>query len=316
MKFSVAPMMDWTNRHCRYFMRLLNKDILLYTEMVTANAIIYGDRNKLLSYSDQEHPLAVQLGGSDPKALAQCAEICRDYGYDEINLNVGCPSDRVQRGKIGACLMAEPDLVAECVSAMQRQVELPISIKTRIGIDEQDNYDFLRQFVTKVADAGCKKFIIHARKAWLNGLSPKQNRDVPPLDYERVYQLKRDFPYLTIEINGGITNLAQIKNHLAYVDGVMIGREAYHNPYLLVEIAEAFGHDATADRNTVVEYYKEYCRQQLTDGVSLRNLIRHTMGLFLGLPGAKRWRRYLSEHVSKDAKDISIFDAAMEHMLF
>ena len=235
-RFSVAPMLDWTDRHCRYFHRLLSKHALLYTEMVTTGALIHGDKHRFLQFNASENPVAFQLGGSNPKDLAVCAKMVEEYGYDEINLNVGCPSDRVQNGSFGACLMAEPALVAECIAAMSQVVSIPVTVKSRIGIDDKDSYEELVQFIGTIADTGCKTFIVHARKAWLKGLSPKQNREVPPLDYERVYQLKRDFPGLEIIINGGITTLEQAALMLDQVDGVMVGREAYQNPYILAGV--------------------------------------------------------------------------------
>ena len=234
--FSVAPMLDWTDKHCRYFHRLVSKKALLYTEMVTTGAILHGDQERFLAFNAEENPVVFQLGGSDPAELAQCAKIVEQYGYEQVNLNVGCPSDRVQNGRFGACLMAEPMLVAECVAAMQQAVSIPVSIKTRIGIDEQDSYEALQHFVFTVASAGCKDFIIHARKAWLKGLSPKQNREVPPLRYDVVYQIKKDFPNLNISLNGGVTSLDEAIEILQHVDGVMVGREVYHNPFLLAQV--------------------------------------------------------------------------------
>ena len=234
-RFSIAPMLDWTDRHCRYFHRLMTRQTLLYTEMVTTGAIIHG-KGDYLGYSEQEHPLALQLGGSNPADLARCARLAEERGYDEINLNVGCPSDRVQNGRFGACLMGEPALVADCVKAMRDVVNIPVTVKTRIGIDEQDSYEFLQAFIEQVRDAGCETFIVHARKAWLSGLSPKENREIPPLDYPRVYQVKQDYPELTIALNGGVNSLEQTLEHLQQVDGVMMGREAYQNPYILAEV--------------------------------------------------------------------------------
>ena len=289
-------MMDWTDSHCRYFLRLLSKHTLLYTEMVNCGAIKYGDRDYHLGFHDSEHPIALQLGGSDPSDLAEACSLANGYGYDEINLNCGCPSDRVQKGRFGACLMAEPQLVADCVTAMQQATDLPVTIKSRIGIDELDSYQHLLDFVGPVSDAGCQTFVVHARKAWLQGLSPKQNREVPPLDYLRVYQLKRDLPELEIIINGGITTLEQTEQHLQYVDGVMIGREAYHNPYILAEVDQRlFGDDSPIpSRIEVYQQFIQYVEQQ--QDIKLSHMSRHILGLFQGLPGARKFRRYISEH--------------------
>ncbi len=240
-RFSIAPMLDWTDRHCRYFHRLMTRQTLLYTEMVTTGAIIHG-KGDYLGYSEQEHPISLQLGGSNPADLAHCARLAQARGYDEINLNVGCPSDRVQNGRFGACLMGEPALVADCVKAMRDVVDIPVTVKTRIGIDDQDSYEFLQAFIEQVRDAGCDTFIVHARKAWLSGLSPRENREIPPLDYPRVYRVKQDYPELTIALNGGVTSIEQTLEHLQQVDGVMMGREAYQNPYLLAQVdSQLFG---------------------------------------------------------------------------
>lgn len=313
---AVAPMMDLTTRHCRYFMRVIAKHVHLYTEMVTSGAIIYGDQPRHLAFDRQEHPVALQLGGSDPVHLAECAKIAETYGYAEINLNIGCPSDRVQAGRIGACLMAEPDLVARCVESMRAAVSIPITIKTRIGIDEQDSYQFLTDFVSKVEQAGSETFIIHARKAWLHGLNPKQNREVPPLCYERVYQLKQDFPQLTILLNGGLKTVDEIKTHLPFVDGVMIGREAYSNPYLLAEIeSEIFANPAALrERKAIIEEYLSYCSRQLKSGVYLKHMIKHILGIFQGQPGARKWRRYLSERSYQVGAGIEVIQAALAEL--
>jgi tRNA-dihydrouridine synthase A len=305
-KLSVAPMMDWTDRHYRYFIRLISKCALLYTEMVTSGAVIHGDREKLLGYSSEEHPIALQLGGSDPKALAECAKIAEDYGYDEININVGCPSDRVQSGKIGACLMAEPELVAECVAAMKNASKLPITVKHRIGIEGGglptiDSYESLAAFVGTVATAGCSSFTVHARIAVLTGLSPKQNREVPPLKYDFVYQLKQDFPELEIALNGGIKSLSETQEHLEHLDGVMIGREAYQNPYCLAGadqsiFAKSFNQ---ATRIEVAEQMIEYVERHIASGGKLQHISRHMLGLFHAQPNGKQWRRYLSEMATK-----------------
>lgn len=308
-------MLDWTDRHYRYFARLMSANTLLYTEMVTTGAILHG-KGDYLGYNQQEHPLALQLGGSDPVSLAQCAKRAEDYGYDEVNLNVGCPSDRVQNGRFGACLMAEPQLVAECVNAMRAQVSMPVTVKTRIGIDDHDSYEFLTQFIDTVSDAGCDTFIIHARKAWLNGLSPKENREIPPLDYERAYQLKRDYPHLHISVNGGVTSLAEAKLHLAQLDGVMVGREAYQNPYLLAEVDNQLtGTDTPVlTRDQVVDIMLPYIEQHLADGGRLNHISRHMLGLYQGLPGARVWRRHLSEQAHKPGAGIEVMLKAREMM--
>ncbi|TCN82789.1 tRNA dihydrouridine(20/20a) synthase DusA [Shewanella fodinae] len=310
-RFSVAPMLDWTDRHYRYFARLMSSQALLYTEMVTTGAILFG-KGDYLEYNEAEHPLALQLGGSDPQALAQCARIAEERGYDEVNLNVGCPSDRVQNGRFGACLMAEPQLVADCVNAMQQQVSIPVTVKTRIGIDEQDSYPFLTDFVGKVSEVGCDTFIIHARKAWLQGLSPKENREIPPLDYPRVYQLKQDFPALNISINGGIKSWDDITQHLQQLDGVMVGREAYQNPYLLAEVDQRlFGMNrALLSRDEVVDAMLPYVAQHLQAGGRLNHITRHLTGLYQGVAGGRSWRRYLSENAHKPDAGIEVLLAA------
>jgi tRNA-dihydrouridine synthase A len=314
-RFSIAPMLDWTDRHCRYFHRLLTRNTLLYTEMVTTGAILFG-KGDYLQYSADEHPIALQLGGSDPDALAKCARIAEERGYDEINLNVGCPSDRVQNGRFGACLMASSQLVADCVAAMRAEVSIPVTVKSRIGIDDLDSYEFLCDFIETVKQSGCDTFIVHARKAWLSGLSPKENRDIPPLDYERVYQLKRDYPQLTIAINGGITDLAQIKEHLLHVDGVMVGREAYQNPYMLAHIdAELFAdHHAISSRHDIIMQMLPYIEQHLQSGGYLSHITRHMLGLFQGVPGARAWRRYLSENATRKGAGTEVLLAALGHV--
>ncbi len=297
-KLSIAPMMAYTDRHYRVLMRLISRQALLYTEMVTTGFLIRGRNPKqALAYSPIEHPLALQLGGADPAQLAICARMAEDFQYDEVNLNVGCPSDRVNTGQFGACLMKKPELVAECVAAMCAAVKLPITIKTRIGVDHQDSYEQLQFFIGTVAAAGCKTFIIHARKAWLKGLSPRQNRSVPPLRYDLVYQLKRDFPHLELIMNGGIKTIAEVENHLQQVDGVMIGREAYDNPFLLAEIDHQFFGSSIVNRSReeVVSQYLPYILDQLAQGESFSKVSRHLMGLFQGQPGARQWRRMLSE---------------------
>lgn len=297
-RICVAPMMEWTDRHCRYFMRLLSKHVYLYTEMVTCGAILHGDAAHALRFHSAEHPLALQLGGSDPADLAAGARIAAEFGYDEINLNVGCPSDRVQTGRFGACLMAEPQHVADCVAAMAAAVTLPVTVKCRIGIDHLDSYEHFRHFVATVAAAGCKTFIVHARKAWLHGLSPKENRDVPPLRYDLVHRIKQELPHLEIIINGGITDLDQAETQLHHVDGVMMGRAAYHNPGLLVDVDRRFYHDPhpAPTQREVVERLLPYVEAQLTAGTQLHHITRHVLGLFQGQRGARAWRRYLSEH--------------------
>ena len=290
-------MMDWTDRHCRTFHRLLTKRTRFYTEMVTTGALLNGDQPRHLDFNPGEHPVALQLGGSDPADLAACAKLGALWGYDEINLNCGCPSERVQRGSFGACLMAEPKLVADCVKAMVDKVMVPVTVKHRIGIDKFEAYDFVRDFVGTVAEAGCKVFIVHARNAILKGLSPKQNREVPPLKYEFVYQLKRDFPDLTIVLNGGVRTTAEVQQHLAHLDGVMIGREAYHNPYWLATFDRDFfgGNAKPVTREAVEATLAIYVAQQSLAGVPRHSIMRHTLGLYRGLPGARAWRRSMSQ---------------------
>jgi tRNA-dihydrouridine synthase A len=312
---SVAPMMDWTDRHCRYFMRLLSPSVRLYTEMVTAQALHYGDAESLLAFDPAEHPVALQLGGSDPSLMAEAAVAGERRGYDEININVGCPSDRVQSGRFGACLMGTPDVVADCVRAMRAAVDIPVTIKTRIGIDEQDDYEFLRQFIDANIDAGCTTFIVHARKAILEGLSPKENRSVPPLVYDRVYRLKNDYPELTIVLNGGITTVDEVRAHLAQVDGAMIGRQAYHQPWLLTELETAFGSgDVPGSRYEAVERMLPYVERELESGALLKHISRHLLGLFAGQPGARAWRRYLSENAYQRDADARIIEQALARL--
>lgn len=310
-KFSIAPMLDWTDKHCRYFHRILTKQTLLYTEMVTTGAILYG-KGDYLAFNEQEQPVSLQLGGSDPIALAKCAKLAEERGYNEINLNVGCPSDRVQNGMFGACLMGKADLVANCIDAMQKEVNIPVTVKTRIGIDNQDSYSFLCDFIEKVMPY-TDTFIVHARKAWLSGLSPKENREVPPLDYERVYQLKRDYPQLTIAINGGIKTIEEIKHHLNYVDGVMVGREAYQNPMILTQIdQQIFGDDTPIiDPIVAIQTLYPYIETQLSQGGQLNHIMRHTLGIFNGRKGAKQWRRYLSENAHKPGAGIEVVEHAL-----
>jgi len=297
-RLSVAPMMDWTDRHCRFFLRLISRRTLLYTEMVSSGAILHGDRERFLAFDPAEHPVALQVGGAEPAALADCARIAADYGYDEINLNVGCPSDRVQQARFGACLMAEPALVADCVAAMNAAAPIPVTVKTRIGIDDRDNFAYLAAFLRQIVDVGCGSVAIHARKAWLSGLSPKQNREIPPLDYTRVYRAKAAFPELEVVLNGGVNSLEAATAHRDRgVDGVMIGRAAYQKPYLLAEADRRFfGEGRTPPgRAEVVAAFLPYVEAQRLRGVPLRALTRHILGLFNGLPGARAWRRHLSE---------------------
>ena len=311
-RFSVAPMLDWTTRHCRYFHRQFSQHALLYTEMVTSQAIIHAKYNHL-AFDVAENPVAIQLGGSDPEQLRHCAKLAEERGYVEVNLNVGCPSDRVQNGMFGACLMAKADLVADCVTAMQSTVNIPVTVKTRIGIDELDSYEFLCDFVEKVKNTGCHELIVHARKAWLSGLSPKENREIPPLDYERVYQLKRDFPDLLISINGGIKTIEEMKTHLQYVDGVMVGREAYQNPSLLGGIDNAlFDENAPIiTARQAVEKMLPYIESQLSQGVYLNHITRHMLGAFQNCKGARQWRRYLSENAHKQGAGIEVVETAL-----
>jgi len=310
---SIAPMMDYTDRHDRYFLRLISKHVLLYTEMLTCQALIHGDDKRFLKFNESEHPVALQLGGSDPKDLAVCSQMAEQAGYDEVNLNVGCPSDRVKSGKFGACLMAEPKLVAECISAMQSKISIPVTVKCRIGIDEQDEFTQLPLFLQILADVGCNTFILHARKAWLKGLSPKENRDVPPLNYELVYEMKKRFPKLNITINGAIDNLDDAKKHLQFVDGVMIGRAAYNNPYVLANADNLlYGDDKNIPtRHQVLAEFLPYVDQQLKEGVKLSQISRHILGLFQGLPGARLFRRHISENANKPSATTQVIkDAA------
>jgi len=313
---SIAPMMAWTDRHARYFLRLISKHTMLYTEMVTTGALLHGDRSGFLRYHADEHPLVLQLGGSQPDELSECALMAEDVGYDEVNLNVGCPSDRVKRGRFGAGLMAEPELVAECVSAMRNKVKIPVTVKCRIGIDDMDEESALDAFVAVVAEAGCEHFIVHARKAWLQGLSPKENRDVPPLRYDVVYRLKQARPSLRITINGGVKTVDAMHEHLQYVDAVMLGREAYHNPFLLAQFdAQFYGSDEIPrTRQDIIRALLPYIEQELTEGTALHSMTRHLHGLFLGCPGAKAWRRYLSENDNKPGAGIDVLSEALERV--
>lgn len=306
-------MMDWTDRHCRYFHRLLSSRARLYTEMLTADAVIHGDRARLLAFDVAEHPVALQLGGCDPGKLAEAAAIGSTLGYDEINLNVGCPSSRVQEGRFGACLMAEPELVAKCVAAMQRRVSLPVTVKCRIGIDDQDSEADFTAFISAVADAGVQVFAVHARKAWLSGLSPKENREVPPLDYGRIYRLKQARPDLTIVLNGGIETLDDAEQHLSHVDGVMLGRAAYQNPFLLAEVDRRFfGASAPApSRREVLERLMPYAERVIGRGGRLNSVTRHVLGLMHGQPGGRRFRRHLSENATRDGAGVDVLRRAM-----
>ena len=312
-RFCVAPMMDWTDRHDRYFLRLISRHAVLYTEMVTTGALLHGDTHRLLRFDPAEHPVALQIGGSEPDEMAAAARMGADAGYDEININVGCPSERVQRGAFGACLMAEPELVGDCVAAMRAAVDVPVTVKTRIGIDDRDSYEELARFVETLRAAGCQTLIVHARKAWLKGLSPKENREVPPLEYDRVYRVKQDFPDLEIIVNGGIRTLTECEQHLECVDGVMIGREAYHNPYLLAEVDRRLYGDPhpVPTRHEVLEALYPYIARELAAGVHLGHMSRHILGLFQGMPGARKWRRHLSENAHRPGADLQcVKDAA------
>ncbi len=312
-RLCVAPMMTHTDRHFRYLLRLISKHVMLYTEMITTGALTHGKQVHRLEFQDCEHPLGLQLGGNDPVQFAFCARLAEDMSYDEININVGCPSDRVQNGQIGACLMAHPELVAECVQSIKDTVHIPVTVKTRIGIDQLDQYEHLHHFINIVADGGCQVFILHARKAWLSGLSPRQNREVPPLDYNRVYRLKQDFPELNIVINGGIVSLEQVKDHLQHIDGVMIGRAVCNNPYLLSDADKLFFDDNSIvlSREEILRAFIDYTEYQLAAGVSLHQMMRHTLGLFQGLYGARAYRRYLSERMHVKDRDCSIVKEAM-----
>ncbi len=310
----VAPMMAWTDRHCRYFHRLITRHTWLYTEMITTGALLHGDAAHLLAFNPAEQPLALQLGGSDPTALARCAKLGENWHYDEINLNCGCPSERVRRGAFGACLMTTPQLVADCVRAMRDAVSIPITVKHRIGLDKIESYAFVRDFVGTVAQAGCHTFIVHARNVWLQGLSAKQNREIPPLKYDYAYQLKCDFPELEIILNGGIKTLEETEQHLAHVDGVMLGREAYHNPWLLAEVDRYF-YDESApavSREEVVSELSAYAAQELARGAHLNAITRHTLGLYHGMPGARGWRRTLSEHTNLTTDKPCPFNQALQ----
>ncbi len=310
---SIAPMMDYTDRHFRYFLRQITKKTLLYTEMITTQAIIHGDRHKLLDFSAEEKPLILQLGGDNPQKLAQCAKIGEDWGYDGINLNVGCPSNRVQNGNFGACLMAKPDAVAKALESMQEAVNIPVSIKHRIGIDNQDSYEDMLNFVKIVNKSGCKNFTIHARKAWLNGLSPKDNRTIPPLHYDYIHRLKQELPSLNIEINGGITTLIQIEEQLNLVDAVMIGRAAYDNPYLFAHVDQKFWGEIypSKNRHQIIESMFDYIDFWVSKGVKLHSISRHLLQIFAGQTGTKAWKRFISENVNQNNADSQIIKNAL-----
>lgn len=314
--FSVAPMIDWTDRHARYFMRLISRHTLLYTEMITTGAILQGDAERFLAFNDEEHPLVLQLGGADPQALADACNVADGFGYDEYNLNVGCPSDRVQSGRFGACLMAEPALVRDCISAMRASTDKPVSVKSRTGIDDLDSYAFLQDFIGTVSESGCDTFIIHARKAWLSGLSPKENREIPPLHYDRVYQIKADFPDLNIIINGGIQSLSACVEHLQHIDGVMVGREAYNNPYFMAQVDQQLFDDDTPvpSRHEVVGLMLPYIEEQLMQGHRLNHISRHMLGIFNGQQGAKIFRRYISENAHKPGAGPEVIEHALAAM--
>lgn len=314
---SIAPMMDWSDHHCRYFWRLLTSETLLYTEMVTTGALMHGDRDRFLHFNDQEHPVALQLGGSETADLARCASWAQEWGYDEVNLNCGCPSDRVQSGAFGACLMAKPELVAQCVSAMRDACDLPVTVKHRIGIDDMERYEDMRVFVETVAQGGCSVFIVHARKAWLQGLSPKENREIPPLNYPWVYRLKQEFPELTIVLNGGVNSLAECESHLEHVDGAMIGREAYQNPWMLAQAdATLFGAPRLREtRESVAQAFLPYVRDRLAEGTPLNHMTRHILGLFQGVPGARKFRRHLSENAYQKGAGLTVLEDAIALVL-
>lgn len=315
-RFSVAPMLDWTDKHCRYFLRLMSKHSVLYTEMVTTGAIIYG-KGDYLSFNQQEHPVVLQLGGCDPSDMTKCAVLAQEKGYDEVNINVGCPSDRVKNGSFGACLMSTPKIVADCVAEMQRNLDIPVTVKCRIGIDDMDDDEGLTQFVEPIANAGCNHFVVHARKAWLQGLSPKQNRDIPPLNYERVYRLKAQYPDLFISINGGISDLYNAKEHLKEVDGVMMGREVYSNPYIMSLVDDQIYNVKTQaiTRAEVVNQMTTYIERQIQVGARVWHIARHMLGLFQGQAGGKIWRRYLSQNGPGKNNDPQLLIKAYEQVL-
>ncbi len=312
-RFSVAPMMDWSDRHCRYLWRLISKNALLYSEMVTTGALIHGDAARFLEFNQAEEPVALQLGGSNAQDLAKCARMAQDWGYNEVNLNCGCPSDRVQNGMIGAILMKHAPLVADGMKAMQDAVDIDVTIKHRIGVDDMEDYAGLVDFVGTIADTGCKTFIVHARKAWLQGLSPKQNREIPPLQYEMVYDLKQQFPDLEIILNGGLHNLELCQEQIPLLDGVMVGREAYSNPYILADVDRLFYDDkhVIPSRIEVAEAFMDYCQKQIREGLKLKYMTRHILGLFQGVPGARSFRRHISENAYHDGATIQVLEDAL-----
>ncbi len=308
-------MMEWTDRHYRYLVRLMTKHTRLYTEMVTSGALIHGDRERFLKFNDIEHPIALQLGGSEPIEMAKSAKWGEDAGYDEININVGCPSDRVQAGRFGVCLMREPNQVASCIRAMHEQVTIPVTVKCRIGVDEDDSYEFLTEFVNAIVDAGSKTLIVHARKAWLKGLNPKQNRENPALDYDRVYTLKKDFPNLNIVINGGIDSIEQMKHHLRFVDGVMIGRQAYKHPEFLLKVDQEIyqtNDDQHTSMNEIILQYANYVDQNMQAGTPLKSMTKHILNVYQGIPGAKLWRRHLSENMHKPGAGVDLIHQGLK----
>lgn len=314
-KLCIAPMMEWTDRHYRYLVRLMTKHTRLYTEMVTSGALIHGDRDRFLKFNQSEHPIALQLGGSEPNDMAQCAKWGEKAGYDEININIGCPSDRVQAGRFGVCLMQEPKQVANCIDAMREQTDVPITVKCRIGVDNDDSYDFLIQFVDSIVAAGCETLIVHARKAWLKGLNPKQNREIPELDYERVYTLKKDYPNLNIVINGGIDSIHQVKKHLQFVDGVMVGRHAYKHPEFLLDVdREIYGaNDAQQiGMSEIISEYAHYVQDNIKQGIPLKSMTKHILNVYQGVPGAKKWRRHLSENMHKQGAGVELIYQGLE----
>jgi len=309
-------MLDWTDKHCRYLHRLISKDVLLYSEMITTPAILQGDQQKYIGFNSQEHPVVLQLGGSDPEDLAKSCIVAQEYGYDEVNLNVGCPSDRVQKGRFGACLMNEPDLVVECVKSMMQSVDIPITVKCRIGVDDNTSYENLLAFIQHLDQAGLQTVIIHARIAILKGLSPKQNRSVPPLNYDFVYRIKKEMPHLNIVINGGIDSVEQAQEHLKYVDGVMLGRAIWNNPWLLNDLQQKlFDSTTSVTRDDILKYYQTYCEKQLELGVKLHWLLPPVLNLYHGLPGNKKWKNYLVTQAAIRQNDVSVFDEAREFIL-
>jgi len=309
---SVAPMLDWTDKHCRYLHRLISADTVLYSEMITTPAILQGDTQKYIGYNQQEHPVVLQLGGSDATDLAKSCVIAQEYGYDEVNLNVGCPSDRVQKGRFGACLMNEPQLVVECMKSMQRAIDIPITIKCRIGVDDNDSFDNLQSFIQQVVDSGVKTIIIHARKALLKGLSPKQNRSIPPLNYDYVYKIKSLFPEITIVINGGINTVEDAQQHLQQVDGVMLGRAIWNNPWLLHDLQNKILASSSNTRDKVLQHYVKYCQIQMQKDVKLHWLLPPILNLYHGIAGNKKWKSYLVTQAPKRVDDISVFEEARE----